>query len=188
MKEHLRSMLNNLINENPDQASLDFHNYLTSLMRQKLGLAEEELSEEEVNEILDSLTEEEIEEAVRAGWQARRDGTGSSLVRPINQAERNQLAKDIRDNRKANKELAAVMANPAAALKMRKQDGESDADFIARRNAVKRGTYGNNGGKLSGSESGNAGQTSNSARVATTKPGSRFSIQGRSASDDGKDL
>ena len=37
-KEHLKSMLNNLINDNQEQASMDLHNYLTGKMQEVAGL------------------------------------------------------------------------------------------------------------------------------------------------------
>lgn len=38
MRDQLKSMLNNMINDNPDQASFDLHNYLTMKMREVAGL------------------------------------------------------------------------------------------------------------------------------------------------------
>lgn len=38
-REALKSMLNNLINDKPEEASLDLHNYLTTKMRDVSGLA-----------------------------------------------------------------------------------------------------------------------------------------------------
>ena len=38
-REALKSMLNNLINDKPEEASLDLHNYLTAKMREVSGLA-----------------------------------------------------------------------------------------------------------------------------------------------------
>lgn len=38
-REALRSMLNNIINDKPEQASMDLHNYLTQKMRDVAGLA-----------------------------------------------------------------------------------------------------------------------------------------------------
>jgi hypothetical protein len=38
-REALRSMLNNLINDKPEEASMDLHNYLTTKMRDVSGLA-----------------------------------------------------------------------------------------------------------------------------------------------------
>lgn len=37
-KEQLKSMLNNLINDNQEQASMDLHNYLTAKMQEVSGL------------------------------------------------------------------------------------------------------------------------------------------------------
>lgn len=37
-REALRSMLNNIINDKPEQASLDLHTYLTQKMRDVAGL------------------------------------------------------------------------------------------------------------------------------------------------------
>lgn len=96
----LKSLLNNLINENHTEADLDFHNYLTSKMKEVAGTAEASLSEEEVEEILESATEEELVEAVRAY------GTGSNNPddwRPRTQAERNELAKAVKAQRESNR-------------------------------------------------------------------------------------
>ena len=38
-REALKSMLNNLINDRPEEASMDLHNYLTDKMRDVSGLA-----------------------------------------------------------------------------------------------------------------------------------------------------
>ena len=38
-RELLRSMLNGLINDKPEEATLDLHNYLTAKMRDLAGLA-----------------------------------------------------------------------------------------------------------------------------------------------------
>ena len=38
-REALKSMLNNLINDRPEEASMDLHNYLTTKMRDVSGLA-----------------------------------------------------------------------------------------------------------------------------------------------------
>lgn len=38
-REALRSMLNNLINDKPEEATLDLHNYLTMKMKEVAGLA-----------------------------------------------------------------------------------------------------------------------------------------------------
>lgn len=38
-RENLRSMLNNLINDKQEEASLDLHNYLTTKMREVSGIA-----------------------------------------------------------------------------------------------------------------------------------------------------
>ena len=38
-RENLRSMLNNLINDKQEEASLDLHNYLTAKMRGVAGIA-----------------------------------------------------------------------------------------------------------------------------------------------------
>lgn len=37
-RENLRSMLNNLINDKQEEASLDLHNYLTAKMREVAGI------------------------------------------------------------------------------------------------------------------------------------------------------
>lgn len=37
-KEALKSMLNNLINDKPEEASLDLHNYLTVKMKDVAGI------------------------------------------------------------------------------------------------------------------------------------------------------
>lgn len=38
IRDSLKSMLNNIINDNPEQATLDLHGYLTNKMRQVSGL------------------------------------------------------------------------------------------------------------------------------------------------------
>lgn len=38
-RENLRSMLNNLINDKQEEASLDLHNYLTAKMRDVAGIS-----------------------------------------------------------------------------------------------------------------------------------------------------
>ena len=38
-RENLRSMLNNLINDKSEEASLDLHNYLTAKMRDVAGIS-----------------------------------------------------------------------------------------------------------------------------------------------------
>jgi hypothetical protein len=47
-REALRSMLNNIINDKPEQASLDLHTYLTQKMRDVAGLAPAEVPAEVV--------------------------------------------------------------------------------------------------------------------------------------------
>ena len=37
-REALKSMLNNLINDKPEQAAMDFHNYLAPKMREVAGM------------------------------------------------------------------------------------------------------------------------------------------------------
>jgi hypothetical protein len=37
-REALKSMLNNFINDKPEEASIDLHNYLTTKMREVAGL------------------------------------------------------------------------------------------------------------------------------------------------------
>ena len=51
----LKSMLNNLINDNQAEASLDFHQYITGKMKEVSGLASAEDLESEVD---DTTTEE----------------------------------------------------------------------------------------------------------------------------------
>jgi len=36
--EHLKSLINNLVNDNPEQASLDLHSYLTDKMQEVAGV------------------------------------------------------------------------------------------------------------------------------------------------------
>jgi len=45
-REALRSMLNNIINDKPEQASLDLHTYLTQKMRDVAGRAPAEVPAE----------------------------------------------------------------------------------------------------------------------------------------------
>jgi hypothetical protein len=44
-RETLRSMLNNFINDKPEQASLDLHNYFTQKMRDVAGLSQPVVSD-----------------------------------------------------------------------------------------------------------------------------------------------
>lgn len=39
IRDSLKSMLNNMINDNPEQASMDLHNYFTVKMRDIAGLS-----------------------------------------------------------------------------------------------------------------------------------------------------
>lgn len=63
IRDSLKSMLNNIINDKPEQASLDLHGYLTTKMRQVSGLGgapvaapvpADESVEEEVEEITEA--------------------------------------------------------------------------------------------------------------------------------------
>jgi len=38
-RDALKNMLNNLINDKPEEASLDFHNYVTAKMKDVAGIA-----------------------------------------------------------------------------------------------------------------------------------------------------
>jgi hypothetical protein len=53
-RELLRSMLNGLINDKPEEATMDLHNYLTSKMRDLAGLAPEADVEPEVTTAADA--------------------------------------------------------------------------------------------------------------------------------------
>jgi hypothetical protein len=105
--DDLKSMLNNLINDKLEEASLHLHNYMTYKMKEVVGLSEAALSEEEVDEILASVTEEELEEAVRAGWFHNLDINTNKLVRPKNQMERDLLATVIKNSRNEKRADAA---------------------------------------------------------------------------------
>lgn len=50
-REMLKSMLNNFINDKPEEATLDLHNYLSSKMREISGLAAPSHDEPQSNEI-----------------------------------------------------------------------------------------------------------------------------------------
>ena len=56
-REALRSMLNNIINDKPEQASLDLHTYLTQKMRDVAGLAPAEVPAEVVEPAVETSTE-----------------------------------------------------------------------------------------------------------------------------------
>ena len=45
-KEKLRSMLDNLINDNGEEAELDFHSYLQGKMQDELGMVAKEPEDE----------------------------------------------------------------------------------------------------------------------------------------------
>lgn len=55
-KKNLKSMLNNLISDNIEEATLDLHNYLTDKMREISGI-----SQPEANDIT-QVNPEEVEE------------------------------------------------------------------------------------------------------------------------------
>lgn len=57
-RESLKSMLNNLINDKPEEATLDFHNYITTKMKEVTGLAAQPAAEPEV-EVETTDTDEE---------------------------------------------------------------------------------------------------------------------------------
>lgn len=46
-REVLKSMLNNLINDKPEEAALDFHNYAVPKMRDIAGLSSSEVIDDE---------------------------------------------------------------------------------------------------------------------------------------------
>ena len=45
MKESLKSMLNNLINDKSEEASVDFHNYITAKMKEVAGFSSEPINQ-----------------------------------------------------------------------------------------------------------------------------------------------
>ncbi len=47
-REALKSMLNNLINDKPEEATLDFHNYITAKSREVAGMVPKEVDVPEV--------------------------------------------------------------------------------------------------------------------------------------------
>ena len=66
-RENLRSMLNNLINDKAEEASLDLHNYLTAKMKEVAGIStpsvntsndDDESTTDEVDVGDDSLNDE----------------------------------------------------------------------------------------------------------------------------------
>jgi len=53
-REALKSMLNNLINDKPEEATLDFHNYVTAKMKDVAGIS---AGDEEVPAEVDGAVE-----------------------------------------------------------------------------------------------------------------------------------
>jgi hypothetical protein len=145
MSDQLKSMLNNLINDKSEEASLDFHSYITAKLKELTG--QSSLSEAEVDEILESATEEELEEAVRAGFQSTRgeerekddpwndpgqaDDDKPTLVRPKNAQERQKLAQNIKAARRnARDPTNAPGRYPATAGKA---SAKGDATFSGKK-------------------------------------------------------
>jgi hypothetical protein len=50
-REALKSMLNNLINDKPEQATLDFHNYLAPKMREIAGVGQPPATEVDTGDL-----------------------------------------------------------------------------------------------------------------------------------------
>ena len=50
LRENLKSMLTNLINDNREEASLDLHNYLSAKMKEIAGIRTDETPEAETAE------------------------------------------------------------------------------------------------------------------------------------------
>lgn len=101
MKDTLKEMLLDIIGGKEEAAAEKLHCYFVQKSRQVTGLSEEELSEEEIEEIISSASEEELEEAVRAGFQS--DASSTEVQRPRSQAERDSLARNIKNNRARNR-------------------------------------------------------------------------------------
>ena len=147
------------------EASELLHSYIVAKTQQVAGLAEAELTEEEVDDILESATEEELEEAIRAGFDSgKRDGT---IVRPKGKEERDELARQIRDNRSDARSYARNASDKMKANSA-KRPGESD-DAHADRMADYDEHVQHAKSQARGDKSGNFNRMSgNSARVANT--------------------
>lgn len=52
-RDALKSMLNNLINDKPEEATLDFHNYVTGKMKTVAGIGGTEEVVDDVSDIVD---------------------------------------------------------------------------------------------------------------------------------------
>lgn len=138
-------MLQDVINDRMEQASVTMHEYFVSKTREVTGLGEVELTEEEVGAILESATEEELDEAVRAGYvstkgeerrkdsyepwddEEKADDKEKVIARPRSQIERNQLARTIKNNRANNRDANNQhRTNPAQRAGARSAVGKSE--------------------------------------------------------------
>ncbi len=52
-RDALKSMLNNIINDKPEEASLDFHTYITAKMKQVSGLEQQAPEPTRTDDIVD---------------------------------------------------------------------------------------------------------------------------------------
>ncbi len=137
MKSTLKEMLQDLIKGQEEAVAEKLHHYITQKTRQVTGLAEEELSEEEVEEILTSATDEELEEAVRAHWRTDdtvvQDSNGtirSGASRPKTQADRIKLANAVKDARRNARSSGDSSSRRGA------ESGNSDFSNPFRKNTV----------------------------------------------------
>jgi len=129
-------MLQDIINDRHEQAAVTMHEYFVAKTREVTGLVEAELSEDEVEDILESAEDEELDEALRAGFAGARNSSGErEIALPVGTAERQKLAKQIKDNRSDNRDPnSRGAANDAQ--KMEREPGESAGDFMKRKAAL----------------------------------------------------
>jgi hypothetical protein len=59
-RDALKSMLNNLINDKPEEATLDFHNYVTGKMKSVAGIGgtEEVVDDVSVGDVVDDADDQ----------------------------------------------------------------------------------------------------------------------------------
>lgn len=108
MKSILKEMLQQYINGREEAAAVLLHDYIVSKTKSVSGLVE--YSQEDVEAILASATEEELDEAIRGytvtPYSGREDGTITStddMRRPEGAAERLALARKIKSARLRNR-------------------------------------------------------------------------------------
>lgn len=101
MQSILKEMLQSIINGKEEEASVLLHEYFVAKTKEVTGLSEAELSEEEVDAILEDATEEELEEAVRGVWANR--ASKHVGIPTANKRERDAMARALKANRAANR-------------------------------------------------------------------------------------